>query len=195
MRYKYLLFAIFIFTISNISFSQKQFPIQTPLRDINNKKIPTNVLAYNIDKPIIVVIWASFIESDIDLLNSFKAIYPEWQKAYGVKIVAISMEKKFHRKKALKLIKDNNWPFNFYFDYDQSYFVKSSRSRAVPQVLIYDKNYHLIERFNHTISNYNFDNQDVVNMPKKVKKENLTNKHSNLNCDLTPYEEVLESIK
>ena len=50
---------------------------------------------YNNKKPIVVVLWASFIQSNIDLLNSFEAVYPEWRKKYGVKIIPISIEKGF----------------------------------------------------------------------------------------------------
>jgi hypothetical protein len=149
---------------------------------------------YNNKKPIVVVLWASFIQSNIDLLNSFEAVYPEWRKKYGVKIIPISIEKGFRRKKARKLIYKKKWPFSFYFDHEHRFFIKSSPSNAVPQILIYDKDYHLIERFNHTVSNYTFDNDDVVKMPNKVKKPNLTNEFSNLECDLTLYKNVLEFI-
>ncbi|MCF8272869.1 MAG: redoxin domain-containing protein [Flavobacteriaceae bacterium] len=195
MKIKYYLFIIVLFSLVNISFGQKQFPIKSTLRDLDNKKVQSNAVIYNNNKPIIIVIWASFIKSNIDLLNSFKEVYPEWQKTYGVKIIAISMEKRYRKKDALAQIKENKWPFNFYFDYEQMYFIRSSPSRAVPQVLIYDKNYNLIERFNHTVSNYDYDNQDVINMPNKVKRINLTNEFSNLDCDLTLYKDVLDSIK
>jgi thiol-disulfide isomerase/thioredoxin len=195
MGIKKVLLVLFLLIHANVLYGQKQFPIKVDLRDTLNKKVNTNVVMYNINKPIIVVIWASFIQSNIDLLDSFEEIYPEWKKKYGVKIIAISIEKKHKRKNALKLINDKKWSFSFYFDHQNKFFIKSSPSNAVPQILIYDKNYHLIERFKHTISNYTFDNDDVIEMPNKVKKINLTNKFSNLDCDLTPYENVLEFIK
>ncbi len=188
---KYIKFLVFL-TISHISFSQKQFPIKTFLRNTSNTKINAATALYNIDKPIIIEFWATYCAPCIDLLNSYKSVYKKWQKDYGVKIVVISIEPRIKKKRAIKMIQENEWPFNFYFDYNQDLYSKMTNLNIVPQTLIYDKKFNIIGKFKGIKPNYGYKliNGKVSNEKIKIKN----NKFSNLDCDLTDYENVLEFI-
>ncbi|MCF6278833.1 MAG: TlpA family protein disulfide reductase [Flavobacteriaceae bacterium] len=191
MKKVYTFLLIVLFT--SISNSQERLPTTVSVRDVDNKTVLTRSF-YNSGKPIIIEFWGTYCVPCIDLLNSFKPVYKEWQKETGVKIIVISTEPKSKRKKALKMIKENKWPFEFYFDYNKTLFNKLTQVNVVPQTFIYDGNLQLVEKFRGSKPNFGFRIKKNGERGEKV-KINRGGKYDHLDCDLTQYEKVLFSIK
>lgn len=69
--------------------AQERLPTSVSLRDVDNNKVLARTF-YNSGKPIIVEFWGSYCSPCIDLLNSFKSVYKDWQKETGVKIIVLT---------------------------------------------------------------------------------------------------------
>lgn len=183
-----------IILLLSFSFNaQNSFPYNVKIRDTANNEVSSKII-YNIDKPIIVEFWATSCKPCIDLLNSYKFVYKDWQKKYGVKIVAISIDPKSRRKKVLKMIKDNQWPFHFYLDYNKELFKKMTKTNRIPRTFIYDGNFTMLGKFLGVKPNFGY---KVVNgkiTDEKI-RTNTTSKFGHLDCDLKQYEDFLEFIK
>lgn len=187
---KQIMFLIVVLSTLLIN-AQKRLPTNVTLSDIDNTKIITRSF-YNSGKPIIVEFWGSYCAPCIDLLDSFHAVYNNWQEETGVKIIVISTEPKYRRKKALKIIKEKGWNFEFYFDYKKTLFNKLTKLNVVPQTFIYNGNLQLIGSFKGVKPNIGYCLKDGE--VKKI-KINSKGKYGHLDCDLTEYEKVLFSAK
>ncbi len=140
----YITLLLFCITISNAQ-KRVEFPHAVMLRDTNNNKYSSK-LFYNFGKPVIIELWSTYCKGCIQQFNSFKEVYKEWQQQYGVKIIAISIDPKSRRKRALKMIKDNDWPFQFYFDSEKELYNKIAFFNAIPQTIIYDENFRIAKK-------------------------------------------------
>ena len=165
MKKTYLTILIILLTV--FCYAQKSFPHNIKIRDINNKEVSSKII-YNRDKPLIITFWAPFPGCE-ELLNSFKEVYPEWQKDYKVKIIVLYIGPKITRKKTVKLIADNKWPFEFYFDFKGHLFSKMTKSNIIPQALIYDGSFNLLERISDIDSKTEYYREDGEFYAKKSK--------------------------
>ncbi|WP_299669675.1 TlpA disulfide reductase family protein [uncultured Polaribacter sp.] len=188
---KLILITIFIL-IFKIGFSQKQFPYNVKLKDILKSKVSSKQLI-NYGNPLIVEFFGTSCKPCINLLNSFKEIYPEWQKEYRVKIVVIVIEKNYKRKKLMRMIKKHNWPFEFYFDSNKRLFNRLTEANVIPQTIIFDRNYNITGKFKGVKSNYGYKiiNGKISN--EKIKLNNTGN-FNHLECDLSAYENILKRM-
>ena len=191
MKSIYLAALVIFITIT--SFAQNHFPYNIKIRDTANNEVSSKII-YNIDKPIIVEFWSTSCKPCIDLLNSYKSVYKDWQEKYGVKIVAISIDPKSRRKKVLKMIQENQWPFHFYLDYNKGLFKKMSKSNGIPRTIIYDGNFIMLGKFLGVKPNVGYKMVDGKITDEKI-RTNPLGKYGYLDCDLTQYENVLELIK
>ena len=189
---KYLIIIGVIFFSIQVYSQKKYFPYRVTLQDTTFNNISSLVINNN-GKPIIIDFWASTCKPCIDLLDSYEQVYKEWHEKYGVKIYVISVDKGFRRKKALELIREHQWSFEFYFDKNNNLFNEISSKNAVPQTFIYDGHFNLLGKqtgvkpnFGYRIINGKISDEKVQINPK--------GKYSHLACDLTQYEEILEFI-
>jgi len=187
---------------TTLSYAQKrvEFPHTVVLRDINNDKFSSK-LFYNFGKPVIIEFWATHCKPCIQQFNSFKEVYKEWQQQYGVKIIAISIDSKRRRKGALKMIKDNEWPFQFYFDSEKELYDKIGFLNFLPQAIIYDGNFSVAKKIMGAKLTQAYmitkdgklrklEKLEILEKKIKIRK----GKYSHLECDLTRHEEVLKTI-
>ena len=146
----------------------------------------------NSGKPLILEFFRTDCKPCINLLNSFKEVYSDWEKKYGVKIIVIVTDKQGKRGKVIKMIKKYNWSFQFYFDNNKSLFHRLTNANILPQTFIFDKDYNLLDKFTGVKPNYGYKivNGKISNEKVKINKKGKYNK---LLCNLINYEKVLES--
>jgi thiol-disulfide isomerase/thioredoxin len=190
MKKTIIYITLLLFCITSYAQKRVEFPHAVILRDVNNNKFSTK-LFYNFGKPVIIEFWATHCKPCIRQLNSFKEVYNEWQQKYGVKIIVISIDPKSRRKKALKIIKDNDWPFQFYFDTEKKLYHKIRGGNLIPQAIIYDKDFNAIKKIHGIRLNIAYIRTKDGKLGKKIRRKG---KYSHLDCDLTHYEEVLKTI-
>ncbi len=191
VRKKLVLISIAILFF-NLAFSQKTFPYNVHLKDTLGYNVPSKLIT-NLGKPLLLEFFGTHCKPCIDLLDSFKEVYPEWQKKYGLKIIVIVGDKKSKRKKMLRMIKEHDWPFQFYFDYERKLTESITSSNIVPQTVIYDGQFQMVGKFLGVKPNYGYKVVDGNITGKKV-KINTSGKYKDLECNLTDYENTLEFL-
>lgn len=179
--------------VTNINSQEKTFPYTVSLKDTANNRFSSKQFT-NFGKPIIIEFWATHCKPCIQQLNSFKEIYKEWQEEYGVKIIVVSIDKRYNRKKALRFIKENKWPFEFYFDFNNHLFNKIGKGNVIPQTIIYNKDFKKVMRFSGTRANFGYKLTEDGKISDEKVRINNKGKYKDLDCDLTHYEEVLKEF-
>ncbi len=89
------------------------------------------------------------------------------------------------------MIAENEWPFEFYFDYNKTLFNKLTKLNIVPQTFIYNGNLELKGAFKGVKPNVGY-----CLKGGKIEKirTNFEGKYAHLDCDLIQYEEVILNI-
>jgi peroxiredoxin len=147
IKFTKLLLIVFLLFLSEVNSQERiTFPHNVILKDKNNINI-TSKIFFNFKNPLIIDYWATYCKPCIQQLDGLKDIYKEWQQKYGVQIIVISIDKKSDRKKALKIIKKHNWPFQFYFDHKKELLKQLSPINFVPQSFIFDGKFNKVKSY------------------------------------------------
>lgn len=113
------------------------------------------------------------------------------EKKYGVKIIVVSIDNESKREKALTIIKDNNWSFEFYFDYDKKLYAKVDKTKTIPQTIVYDANFKEIV---HTTGIKPKIKYIFKEGKKEIDYEMIEGNYAGFKCDLKEYETALIRI-
>src|SRR5690606_15702476 len=85
---------------------------------IDNKSV--NVADFNdSSKPVIVSIWATWCGPCIKELEAIKTKYAQWQKEYGVELVAISIDDSKTINRVKPMVTSKGWKYKVLLDYNQ----------------------------------------------------------------------------
>lgn len=85
------------------------------LIDMEGKAIPEDAFN-NGDAPVIISFWATWCAPCLKELESISALYGDWQKESGVKLIAISIDRIRQLERVKTLVKDKSWAYQVYMD-------------------------------------------------------------------------------
>src|SRR5690554_2230918 len=143
---KFVVLSIALLCTASMS-AQSKLPNVT-LKDLDGKRV--NVSQYNnSDKPVIVSFWATWCGPCIKELKAIKEVYAQWQKEFGVELVAISIDDAKTRNRVRPMVSGSDW--NYTILLDENHDMKRAMNVAnVPYTVIMYKGKIMFKHTNYT---------------------------------------------
>lgn len=142
-----LLVCLMMLAATNSAVSQTRLP-NVSLKDINGRTV--NISKYNSsDKPVIVSFWATWCGPCIKELKAIKEVYPQWQKEFGVELVAVSIDDAKTRNRVKPQVSGAGWDYTILLD--ENHELKRAMNVAnVPYTVIMYKGKVMFKHSNYT---------------------------------------------
>lgn len=128
---------IFILTfLSQSSFAQSDLPT-TRIKSLDGK----SVTLQDVVKPGVVTVisfWATWCAPCKKELDAINEVYKDWQKDYGVELIAISTDDARSSSKIRPMVEQKGWEYTILNDQNQE-LQKALNFQAVPQTFLIDQ--------------------------------------------------------
>ena len=108
------------------------------LKDINGKEVDLQELTKQ-GKPLIISFWATWCSPCKKELENMNEVIDEWQKKYGVVLVAISIDDARNSMKVKPFVDGKKWGFPVLLDVNQD-VKRALNIPNVPYTILVDKN-------------------------------------------------------
>ncbi len=67
-------------------------------------------------RPVIISLWATWCKPCLEELDNIAELYPEWQEAYGLDLLAVSVDDQRQVAKVGPLVSTKHWPYTILID-------------------------------------------------------------------------------
>jgi cytochrome c biogenesis protein CcmG, thiol:disulfide interchange protein DsbE len=158
-----------ILLLVNYSFSQDSIKKGYKLPSVNIKTIEGNSFntanINNNGKPIILSFWATWCKPCIKELTAISENYEDWQKATGVKFIAVSIDDVRTKANILPLINGKGWNYEFLTD-ENGVLKRAMNVTSIPHMFILNKKNEVVWQHN----SYNEGDEDeIIKILKQIK--------------------------
>src|SRR5690606_17537373 len=142
-----MLFCVIGILMSTVAFSQTNLPNIT-LKDLNGKSY--NLARYNSsDKPVIISFWATWCGPCIKELKAINEVYGNWQKEFGVELVAVSIDDARTKSRVKPQVSGAGWKYTVLLD-DNHELKRAMNVVNVPYTIIMYKGKVMFKHANYT---------------------------------------------
>lgn len=142
--------AIFLF-LSIIASGIASAKVQSQIPSVQVKNLKgrnINTSTFNNDgKPFIINFWATWCKPCILELNNINEHYSKWQKEFGVKIIAVSIDDSRNSRRVAPFVKGRGWDYEVYLD-ENSDLKRALNVNNPPHTFLYDGNGNLVYEHN-----------------------------------------------
>ena len=163
MKVRLLLVAVCLMFVT-FAIGQNKLP-NVSLKGIDNKAV--NVADFNnSSKPVIVSFWATWCGPCIKELEAIKTKYAQWQKEYGVELVAISIDDSKTINRVKPMVTSKGWKYKVLLDKNQD-LKRALNVVNVPYTMILYKGKVMFTHSNYTPGIENKIEQELNEIIKK----------------------------
>lgn|SRR5690554_1785813 len=163
MKVRLLLVTVCLMFVT-FAIGQNKLP-NVSLKGLDHK--PVNVANFNnSSKPVIVSFWATWCGPCIKELEAIKSKYAQWQKDYGVELVAISIDDSKTINRVKPMVTSKGWKYKVLLDTNQD-LKRALNVVNVPYTMILYKGKVMFTHSNYTPGIENKIEQELNEITKK----------------------------
>jgi peroxiredoxin len=118
----------------------KQFPYDIDLKDADGQVYNTSTLFKKKRKATVLLFWVTTCGPCRAELGAISKKYNDWKKQVDFDFYAISNDFPFNTEQFNTRVKQSNWPFPAYLDFNREFrFVMDGGLNGLPQLFVLDK--------------------------------------------------------
>ena len=140
-----LLFAALFIVMSSFTGYAKMFP-KVDLKDLKGNPVNTETFINN-NKITVVSFFATWCKPCQLEMDNISEIYPDWQEAYDVEMVSISVDDARSSAKLKSLVKSKGWDYNVLVD-DKQQIQRVLGFQTIPQTFLLDQDGNIVFEHN-----------------------------------------------
>lgn len=149
--------------------------IMLPLGVFAQSNLPTNqvksmdgrnVTLQDYIKPgavTVISFWATWCAPCKKELDAIKDLYPEWEKLYGVNLIAISTDDSRSAAKIKPMVEQKGWKYTILNDSNQE-LQKALNFQAVPQTFLIDQSGKIVWTHSGYVAGDEFELEDQIKL-------------------------------
>lgn len=146
MKFKNLLLvAAILIALSSFTGMAKVFP-KVDLKDMKGSPVNTESFINN-GKITVVSFFATWCKPCQLEMDNIAEIYPDWQEAYGVEMVSISVDDARSQAKLKSLVASKGWEFEVLVD-DKQQIQRALGFQTIPQTFLLDQKGNIVFEHN-----------------------------------------------
>jgi len=135
MKFYKVLF-IFLISFASLSFVNAQEISSVSLKTLDNKTV--DIMDYvGKGNPVFISFWATWCTPCKRELDAIHEVYDEWKEAYGVEVIAITIDNTRGLRKVPGMVASKGWEFLILSDVNED-MKRSLNFQAVPQSYLLD---------------------------------------------------------
>lgn len=143
MKIRLLLLFFLAFTASLTVHAQqmvgKKLPDVEVFTLVDSQAVKASAL-HTAGKPTMLIFWNSMMKPAKAELDSLQKVYPQWQKTYGLEVIAVASEyPKFKNTNLKKFLPNRSYTYRIYYDANLRLAGAMSATSAMPATYFLDK--------------------------------------------------------
>ncbi len=163
MKFTKLILLLAIFSVA--SFATAQNSVKKTLPDISIKNLDgesVNIQKYAQDGKITVIsFWATWCHPCKRELDAIADLYPDWQEAYDVELVAITIDDARSMRKVKPMVETKGWEYTVLSDVNED-LKRSMNFQTVPMTFLLDQEGNIVYEHNSYTPGDEYELEDKI---------------------------------
>lgn len=163
MKFTKLILLLAIFSVT--TFATAQNSVKKTLPDVSIKNLDgesVNISQYAKDGKITVIsFWATWCHPCKRELDAIADLYPEWQEAYGVELVAITIDDARSMRKVKPMVETKGWDYTVLSDVNED-LKRAMNFQTVPMTFLLDQDGNIVYEHNSYTPGDEYELEDKI---------------------------------